>query len=186
MNDLAVKIDVSQSAIARPFGIGSTVEPQKGTPMNRIVTRVGLGLSFVVALGLAPAVTAQAATPAAATAMTQRHGHRCGCAEVTYPALVKRCSGRFTRALHADLLRAGEIWAPHFEPTLTAFGRAGEFFVYVGNTPVGWISMDTHFGGTITLTTEYGDYEKGRQRIAVYDARGRLLAWDWITLDWDW
>jgi len=157
---------------------------------NKHFARVAVGLAATLTLGLIPATIVEAnATPVSSVAVqasTHKH-HRCWRYVEPWTGPVKRCKGTFNRGNHADLIW-GSIWAPHFEPTLTPFGRAGTFFVYVGNTPVGWVEMPAtgEFGGTITLATEHGSYRKGTQRIALYDPRGRLVAWDWITLQWDW
>lgn len=180
---------------------------------KRAVVKVGLSLATVFAVGLAPASLAEAqaasAAPAAAAKASKTvnihktakghnhyrkscngHGHRHGkrCIYVApHSGLVERCKGAFTKRNHFAMVPEG-VWSPEFEPHLASIGRTGAFFVYVGDTPVGWVEMvaEDDFGGTITLSTVYGDYEKGTQRLALYDSRGRLVAWDWITLDWDW
>jgi len=157
---------------------------------NSHVVRVGVGLVATLALGLGPATVVQANAAPVTAVVVQKAGDkqaRCWRYVEPWTGPVKRCTRNYTRSNHADLIWGG-IWAPHFEPTLTPFGQAGTFFVYVGRTPVGWVEMPAtgEFGGTITLATEYGDYRKGTQRIALYDSRGRLVAWDWITLQWDW
>ncbi|MFT4296820.1 MAG: hypothetical protein QM582_15565 [Micropruina sp.] len=171
--------------------------------------RIGISLAATVALGLSPALAGevqaagggtvvaarksadkpQPTTAYRAVGAQHRGGHSRHCRPVEpWTGMVHRCSGQFKRSNHADLIWGG-IWAPEFEPTLTPFGRAGTFFVYVGNTPVDWVEMPAtgDFGGIVTLSSTYGGgYVKGTQRIALYDTRGRLVAWDWITLDWDW
>ncbi|MFT3887150.1 MAG: hypothetical protein QM713_03155 [Arachnia sp.] len=173
----------------------------------RITRRLGLTVAAALAVGIVPLTTleAQAAPSSHAAAQQQskttyhqartqvhKHGKSCTprrgtrCPHVKpYTGLVKRCQGSFTRRNHADLL-GGEVWSPNFEPGLDGFGRSGAYFVYVGNTPVGWVDMHRKLGGVITLTEQYGTFKKGKQRIALYDSYGRLVVWDWITLDWDW
>ncbi|MFT4216205.1 MAG: hypothetical protein QM619_03345 [Micropruina sp.] len=170
------------------------------------IVRVGIGLAAAVALSLSPVMAGEAQAADGRSAVAQassvdksssahkpsgkdqrgRHARHCRPVE-PWTGMVQRCSGTFNRSNHKDLIWGG-IWAPEFEPTLTPFGRAGTFFVYVGNTPVGWVEMPAQgdFGGIITLSNTYGSYVKGTQRIALYDSCGRLVAWDWITLDWDW
>lgn len=42
------------------------------------------------------------------------------------------------------------------------------------------------FGGTVMLSTQYGEYKKGTQRIALHHSYGRLVVWAWITFARDW
>lgn len=111
--------------------------------------------------------------------------HRCPRVE-PWTGVVQRCTAGFGWGRHRDLLTYDGVWAPHFEPALNGIGRTGSYFVYVGRTPVGWVDLHATLGGTITLVTEHGEYRKGLQRIALYNPRGKLVAWDWIVLDWDW
>ena len=160
--------------------------------MSHLFARAGLGLVATLAMGLvpAPAANAEALPSAAAVTVTathrvQKHHPRCTRVE-PWSGVVTRCTSDFGRRYQSDLLMFDGIWAPHFEPALNGVGVTGSFFVYVGRTPAGWVDLHATLGGTITLAEEYGSYAKGRQRIALYDTRGRLVAWDWITMDWDW
>ncbi|MGC3952971.1 MAG: hypothetical protein QM804_01745 [Propionicimonas sp.] len=182
-----------------------------------MTARLGMSLAASIALALSPVLVGEAqAAGGTTTAVAQKsagahhavsankagkhkvgkhkrhkwHRHARHCRPVEpWAGMVKRCSGTFKRSNHENLLTVSGPWAPEFEPTLNPFGRAGWYFVYVGNTPVGWVEMPASgdIGGTITLSSTYGGhYVKGTQRIALYDNRGRLVAWDWITLEWDW
>ena len=155
--------------------------------MSQLFVRAGLGLIATLALGVVPApADARPVAPVATVTMQHAH-HQRPCPKVEpWSGVVKRCVRHVNRRTHKDLLTFDGIWVPHFEPSLNGIGTAGSYFVYVGRTPVGWVDLDATLGGTITLSDEYGTYRKGTQRIALYDTRGRLVAWDWITLDWDW
>jgi len=157
--------------------------------MSHLLARAGLGIAATVAIGLVPAnAEAQPLPDTGVAAAPSAHGHRhrhCAAVE-PWSGVVTRCTHDFRRHYQPDLLAFDGIWAPNFEPSLNGVGVGGSFFVYVGRTPVGWIDLHPTLGGTITLSEEYGGYAKGTQRIALYDTRGRLVAWDWITLDWDW
>lgn len=149
-------------------------------------TRIAVGLSSVVAITLLPGSPVQAAEPVHAVALVKHRPHHCHRAVEPWTAPVRRCTKGYPAAKRVALLTYPGVWAPQFEPSLNGIGRTGAFFAYVGRTPAGWVQLDAALGGTLTLTDEYGTYVKGTQRIALYDPRGRLVAWDWITLDWDW
>jgi hypothetical protein len=150
---------------------------------RHLIARIAVGLSSALALGLLPPATVQAAEPAPSTATGR---YRCDPPVEPWTAPVRRCTLSFPAHKHMNLLAYPGVWAPNFEPELNGIGRSGTVFAYVGDTPSNWVEMDATLGGILTLSDQYGDYVKGTQRIALYDARGRLVAWDWITLDWDW
>lgn len=158
--------------------------------MPHVFARAGLALLTSAVIGLVPASADAKPMPsggAVATAAAHGAQHPRRCATVKpWSGVVKRCVSNFNRRNHKDLLMFDGIWAPNFEPSLNGIGVTGSYFVYVGRTPAGWVDLHATLGGTITLAEEYGSYTKGTQRIALYDTRGRLVAWDWITLDWDW
>lgn len=97
----------------------------------------------------------------------------------------ERCSSVFPESYRYDFGLAGNVYAPEFDITFAPYKRTGFAYAFIGDTPVGWAEFGPDYS-FLVLEGPSDRYQKGEQVIAFYDPRGRLVAWDLITMNWDW
>lgn len=140
----------------------------------------------IVTLAATGALTVSALVGIAGTAdAAPRRPHPVCCPDQSSAEVVRPCKPRLTRGNHVDFFPGRFVYTPGFDAHFGPLdGYVGRAFVYLGSTPGGWVEVD-ETGGTLIVDWHPG-MKAGRQPVVFFDSRGRVIAWDTVTVSIPW